>query len=80
LALRDQLREYAADAVTVLGERRLVASEGAERRHEVLLSAGGDRFRAVLAESEAAEPRPESCGKSFGTPLELRLVSLEKDD
>ena len=80
LALRDQLREYAADAVTVLGERRLDASEGADRRHEVRLSADGDRFRAVLAESEAAEPRPESCGKSFGTPLELRLVSLEKDD
>ena len=56
-----------------------VAPASAERRYEVALTAGGDRFRAVLAESAAAEPRPESCGKAFGTPLELRLVSLEKD-
>jgi Sucrase/ferredoxin-like len=127
LALRAELQEYAADAVTVLGERRLdpvpgdpanagstagggdaqakrldsVAGDPAnagsaagaedaqaeraeqterpERRYEVSLASGGDRFRAVLAESAAAEPRPESCGKAFGTPLELRLVSLEKD-
>ena len=85
----------AADAVTVLGERRLDPvpgdpatparaeqpehAEKAERRYEVILAAGGERFRAVLAESAAAEPRPESCGKAFGTPLELRLLSLEKD-
>ena len=122
LALRAELQEYATDAVTVLGERRLdpvpgdpanagpaaggtddaqaeplapvpgdpadagsgvgaqnSRAEYAERRYEVSLAAGGDRFRAVLAESAAAEPRPESCGKAFGTPLELRLVSLEKD-
>ena len=53
--------------------------ERPERRYEVSLASGGDRFRAVLAESAAAEPRPESCGKASGTPLELRLVSLEKD-
>ena len=55
-------------------------SSGVERRYEVSLAAGGHRFRAVLAEAEAAEPRPESCGKAFGTPLELRLLSLEKED
>jgi Sucrase/ferredoxin-like len=101
LALRAELQEYAADAVTVLGERRLdpvpgdpaasaeaqqseqagqaAETEQAERRYEVSLAAGDDRFRAVLAESAAVEPRPESCGKAFGTPLELRLLSLEKD-
>jgi sucrase/ferredoxin-like protein len=127
LALRAELQEYAADAVTVLGERRLdpvpgnptnaaptgegedsqvkqakrldaepsdpantasaavgenaqdAQAERPERRYEVSLASGGDRFRAVLTESAAAEPRPESCGKAFGTPLELRLVSLEKD-
>lgn len=79
LALRDELREYAADAVTVLGERSWEEA-GAETRHEVTLAVvDGGRFRAVLAESPAAEPRPESCGKAFGTPLELRVVSLEKD-
>jgi len=88
LAVRAEVQEHEADAVTVLGERRLdpvpgapaQADERTERRYEVrLATAGGDRFRAVLAESEAAEPRPESCGKAFGTPLELRLLSLEKD-
>jgi hypothetical protein len=97
LALRAELQEYAADAVTVLGERRLdpvpgapahagadagtehAQAERAERRYEVSLASADDRFRAVLAESAAAEPRPESCGKAFGTPLELRLLSLEKD-
>lgn len=80
LALRAELQEYAADAVVVLGERLLdPVPDGPARRHEVTLAAAGDRFRAVLAESPAVEPRPESCGKTFGNPLELRLVSLEKD-
>ncbi|HWG27517.1 sucrase ferredoxin [Actinospica sp.] len=80
LALRAELQEYAADAVVVLGERLLdPVPDGPSRRHEVILDAGGHRFRAVLAESPAAEPRPESCGKAFGNPLELRLISLEKD-
>jgi hypothetical protein len=89
LALRAELQEYATDAVLVLGERLLDPLPGdpahttseapAERRYEVLLAAGDGRFRAVLAEAEAAEPRPESCGKAFGTPLELRLISLEKE-
>jgi Sucrase/ferredoxin-like len=80
LALRAELQEYAADAVCVLGERQLApVPDGPARRHEVALDAGGRHFRAVLAESPAAEPRPESCGKAPGNPLELRLISLEKD-
>ena len=88
LALRAELQEYTADAVVVLGERRLGPVPGdpadadapaaAGRRYEVALACGDDRFTAVLAEAEAAEPRPESCGKAFGTPLELSLVSLKK--
>ncbi|HET9171423.1 MAG TPA: sucrase ferredoxin [Actinospica sp.] len=80
LALRAELQEHAPDAVAVLGERRLEpVPDGPDRRYEVTLGVGGDRFRAVLVESAAAEPRPESCGKAFGNPLELRLVGLEKD-
>jgi hypothetical protein len=85
LALRAEVQDHAADTVTVLGERLLGPVPGAapaqgERRYEVDLAlSDGGRFRAVLAESEAAEPRPESCGKALGTPLELRLLSLEKD-
>jgi hypothetical protein len=87
LALRGELREYAADAVTVLGERSLDplpggrAPSAAEHRYEVTLAlvAGGERFRAVVGESPAAEARPESCGKALGNPLELRVLSLEKE-
>lgn len=50
-----------------------------EHRYEVTLTAGGRRFRAVLSEAPAFEPRPESCGKAPGNPLELRVLSLEKD-
>lgn len=80
LVLRRELREYGPDAVAVLAERQLEpVPDGPDRRYEVSLDVGGVRYRAVLAESAAAEPRPESCGKPFGKPLELRLVSLEKD-
>lgn len=80
LALRDELQEYGPDKVAVLSELRLApVPDGPSRRYEVLLAVGGDRFRAVLAESAAAEARPESCGKTFGNPLELRLVTLEKE-
>lgn len=48
-------------------------------RYEVALDAGDAVFRALIAEAPAAEPRPESCGKAPGSPLELRVLSLEKD-
>jgi hypothetical protein len=80
LVLRGEVREFGPDAVAVLAERQLEpVPDGPDRRYEVTLDVGGVRYRAVLAESAAAEPRPESCGKPFGKPLELRLVSLEKD-
>ena len=34
-------------------------------------------YRALIEQSAAAEPRPESCGKDFGRPAELRVSSLE---
>jgi len=46
---------------------------------QVTLAAGDATFRAVVAEAPAAEPRPESCGKAPGRPLELRVLHLEKD-
>jgi hypothetical protein len=48
-------------------------------RHEVSLAAAEARFRVVVAEAPAAEPRPESCGKSPGQPIELRVLRVEKD-
>lgn len=82
LALREELREFGPNAVRVVGESRLAQETAADgqavHRYEVLLRSGNDTYRAVLSEAPAAEARPESCGKSFGTPLELRLVSLDK--
>jgi hypothetical protein len=73
LALRAELQEFGADAVRVLGERRLD-----ERRWSVELAAGDLSYRVLLTESAAREPRPESCGKPFGTPPQLQVTGIEK--
>ena len=88
LALREELQEFAVDAVRVLGESRVPGpaadradgGEQAVHRYEVRLRAGEADYRALLEEAAAAEPRPESCGKAFGTPLELRVLGLEKTE
>jgi len=85
LALRGQLQEFAPDAVRVLGERSLDPLPGAAgpspdtHRYEVRLAAGEAVFRAEVAETAAAHPRPESCGKAPGNPLELCVLRLEKE-
>ncbi len=73
LALRDELQEFGADAVRVLGERRL-----GEDRWQVDLTADQVPYRVLVEQRAADEPRPESCGKAPGTPLLLRVLSLEK--
>jgi hypothetical protein len=85
LAVRELVQEFAPDAVEVLGERSLDPLPGAgtpspdTRRYEVRLASGGAAFRAEVLEAPADEPRPESCGKAPGNPLELRVLRLEKD-
>lgn len=84
LALREQVQEFAPDAVEVVGERSLDPLPGAgtpssdTHRYEVRLTCGGASFRAEVTETAAAEPRPESCGKAPGSPLELQVLRLEK--
>lgn len=85
LALREQLQEFAPDAVRVLGERGLDPLPGAgaavvdTHGYEVRLAAGDAGFRAEVRVAAAAQPRPESCGKAPGTPSEARVLRLEKD-
>lgn len=85
LALREQLQEFAPDAVQVLGERSLDPLPGSggatsdARRYEVRLAVGDAAFRAEVSVTAAAQPRPESCGKTPGTPSESRVLRLEKD-
>ena len=73
LALRDELQEFAEDAVLVLGEQQTGAETWA-----VELTAHGVRYRASVAQRAAEEPRAESCGKEFGRPIEIRVLELEK--
>ncbi len=75
LALRAELQEFGADAVRVVGEQRL--DDG---RWAVGLVSDEVSYRALVEESAAPEPRPESCGKPFGNPAQLRVVDLEKLD
>jgi hypothetical protein len=73
LALRAELREYRGDAVRVLAEQQ---SGGG--RSSVDLAAGNAIYSVLLEAKAAAEPRPESCGKPFGNPLELRVLSVSE--
>lgn len=73
LALREELQEFAEGAVLVVGEQQADAGTWA-----VELAVHGVRYRALVAERTAEEPRAESCGKAFGQPLEIRVLELEK--
>lgn len=75
LALRAELQDFDADSVRVVGERRL--DDG---RWSVELVSGEISYRALVEESAAPEPRPESCGKAFGNPVQLRVVELEQPE
>lgn len=73
LALRTELQEFGADAVRVVGEQRLDGE-----RWNVDLVSDEMRYRVLVEESAAAEARPESCGKAFGNPAQLRVTAIEK--
>ncbi len=73
LALRTELQAFGADTVQVVGERRID-----DEHWTVDLVADEITYRAVVEQSAAEEPRPESCGKAFGNPVELRVTGIEK--
>lgn len=73
LALRDELREYAADAVLVLGEQ-----PSGDGTWTIDLTAHAVAYRVTVAQRAAEEDRPESCGKAFGNPTELSVLAVEK--
>jgi hypothetical protein len=73
LALRAELQEFGADAVRVVGEQRID-----EQHRTVDLAVADVSYRALVEEAAADEPRPESCGKAFGTPAQLQVLSVEK--
>jgi hypothetical protein len=73
LALRAELQEFGADTVRVVGEQRLD-----DEYWSVDLLADEIAYRAIVEQSAAPEPRPESCGKPFGNPVQLRVTGIEK--
>ncbi|MBK3641204.1 sucrase ferredoxin [Streptomyces sp. MBT33] len=74
LAVRTAVREYAADALAVVG------TLGAAPRWEVTVAhTDGRRWRVVVAQGAAAPPRPESCGTSIlGSPARMDVVEVRE--
>jgi hypothetical protein len=74
LALRTELQQFDADAVRIVAEERIE-----ENSYAVELTVDEDaRYRATVQGTAASVPRPESCGKALGNPIELRVTGLEK--
>ena len=74
LALRTELQQFDADAVRIVAEERT-----GENTYAVELMVDDDtRYRVTVHGAAALEPRPESCGKALGNPIELRVTELEK--
>ncbi|NUQ95420.1 MAG: sucrase ferredoxin [Streptomyces sp.] len=74
LAVRSAVREYAADALSV------VRTDGAAPRWRVTVAhADGRRWRVEVAQGQALPPRPESCGTSIlGSPARMEVLMVHE--
>ncbi|MFC3574910.1 sucrase/ferredoxin-like family protein [Streptomyces yaanensis] len=73
LAVRTAVREYAADALTV------VRTDGAAPRWEVVVGhVDGRLWRVVVAQGASLPPRPESCGSALGSPARMDVVAVQE--
>lgn len=77
LAVRSALDETAEDALEVVSVTR-TAPDPEPAWTAVVEHADGRAFEVSVTGSSAAVPRPESCGKTDGTPLELRADGVDK--
>lgn len=78
LALRAEIGERGASALTVAS---VAEGDGSERGLSwtvVLEHVDGRAFEVSVRGASALVPRPESCGKAEGTPLELRVDAIDK--
>lgn len=78
LALRAEINERGTGALTVVS-----VTETAEPEHPLAWTAviehiDGRAFEVSVRGAHALVPRPESCGKAEGTPLELRVAAVDK--
>ncbi|MGW3030880.1 sucrase ferredoxin [Streptomyces sp. NPDC001178] len=74
LAVRSAVREYAADALTV------VRTDGAAPHWQVTVAhADGRRWRVEVAQGASLPPRPENCGTSIlGSPARMRVLAVHE--
>jgi hypothetical protein len=74
LAVRTAVREYAAEALTV------VRTDGAAPHWEVTVAhADGRHWRVLVAQTASLPPRPESCGASvLGSPARMDVVAVHE--
>ncbi|MGY3204489.1 sucrase ferredoxin [Streptomyces sp. TE5632] len=74
LAVRTEVGEYAAGALTV------VRTDGAAPRWQVLVAhADGRRWRVEVAQGTSLPPRAESCGTSvLGSPARMDVVAVRE--
>jgi hypothetical protein len=77
LAVRSALDETADDALEVVSVTQ-TAPDPEPAWTAVVEHGDGRAFKVSVTGSLAAVPRPESCGKAEGTPLELRADGVDK--
>ncbi|MEY9908570.1 hypothetical protein ABIA35_004803 [Catenulispora sp. MAP12-49] len=77
LAVRSALGETAQDALDVVAVTQ-TAPDPEPAWTAVVEHPDGRAFAVSVTGALAAVPRPESCGKADGTPLELRVDTVDK--
>lgn len=77
LAVRSALAETAEAALDLVSVTQ-TAPDPEPAWTAVVQHEDGRSFTVSVAGSPAAVPRPESCGKADGTPLELRVEAVDK--
>lgn len=78
LALRAEIDERGASALTVVSETEDAGTEQTPAWTVVIEHVDGRAFEVSVRGAYALVPRPESCGKAEGTPLELRVDAIDK--
>jgi hypothetical protein len=77
LAVRAELEEY-ADAALIVASVTQTAADPEPAWQAVVEHEDGRAYEVSVQGSYASVPRPESCGKADGTPLELRVGAVDK--
>jgi (2Fe-2S) ferredoxin len=73
LAVRSAAREYAADALSIVG------TDGSAPHWEVTVAhTDGRRWSVAVTQGASLPPRPESCGSALGSPARMDVVAVRE--